>query len=105
MVQELNDKNFKEVTEQSKQTVLVDFWAPWCGPCRQLAPTLDEIAKEMEGKAIIAKVNVDDHPDLAAQFHVRGIPMMILFKDGKLFDSKVGALPKASLVQWIESAN
>ena len=104
MVQELNDKNFKEITENSNQVVLVDFWAPWCGPCRQLVPTLDEVSKEMEGKAIIAKVNVDDHPDLAAQFHVRGIPMMILFKNGKLFDSKVGALPKASLVQWIESA-
>ena len=103
MTKELNDQNFKEITETPDHAVLVDFWAPWCGPCKQLAPTLEELSEELKGKAIIAKVNVDDYPDLAAKYNVRGIPTMVLFKNGEVVDTKVGALPKSSLLDWIEA--
>jgi thioredoxin 1 len=104
MTKELNEQSFKELTESSKQLVLVDFWAPWCGPCRQLAPTLDELSAELEGKVTIAKVNVDDFPDIAAKHNVRGIPSLILFKNGSVVDTKVGALSKAALIAWFDSA-
>jgi thioredoxin 1 len=84
--------------------VLVDFWAEWCGPCRQIAPALDEIAKEMEGKLTIAKVNIDDNPQTPTQYGVRGIPTLMLFKGGKLAATKVGALPKSKLAEWIQQS-
>ncbi len=80
---------------------LIDFWAPWCGPCLMIAPTLEEIAEEMEGKLNIVKLNVDDNPETSPKFGVQGIPTMILFKDGKLVDRVVGAVPKAALVDMI----
>ncbi len=81
--------------------VLVDFWAPWCGPCHAVAPVLEELAEELAGRVRIAKVNVDDEPDLADRFDVRGIPTMILFSDGRELDRKVGALPKSALSAWV----
>ncbi|MDX1612343.1 MAG: thioredoxin [Candidatus Thermoplasmatota archaeon] len=84
--------------------VLVDFWAPWCGPCRAIAPVLEEIASEMAGSLTVAKLNVDDHPEVAQRYQVQGIPTMILVKDGQVVDRAVGALPKAQLVQRIEQA-
>ncbi len=104
MTQELNDQSFQDLVKTSDKPVLVDFWAPWCGPCKQLIPTLDALSEEMKDKVTIAKINIDDYPDAAARHNVRGIPTMILFKNGQILDTKVGALPKASLAQWIESA-
>jgi thioredoxin 1 len=104
MTQQLTDESFKALVELSTKPVLVDFWAPWCGPCKQLAPVIDGLAEEMKEQAIIAKINIDDHPDAAAKYNVRGIPTLMLFKDGKVFDTKVGALPKSALEQWIKSA-
>jgi thioredoxin 1 len=104
MTKELNEQNFKEVTE-ANGIILVDFWAPWCGPCKQLSPILDEFSKEVGNKATIAKVNVDDCPDIAAKYNVRGIPTLILFKDGKVVDTKVGSLSRAALASWVDSVS
>ncbi len=98
---ELNSANFQS-TVDSGTPVLVDFWAPWCGPCRVIAPILEEVAKEFEGKARVAKVNVDDSPDIASQFGVRGIPTLILFKGGQIKAQMVGANPKSSIVSLIQ---
>jgi thioredoxin 1 len=101
MTKETTDKTFASEVLNAKTPVLVDFWAPWCGPCRQLSPIIDEIAKEFAGKIEVYKCNVDDNPETPSQFGVRGIPSLMIFKDGKLADSKVGALPRASLTEWI----
>ena len=100
------------VTESSFDTdviaastpVLVEFWAEWCGPCRMIAPSLDEISKEMAGKVTVAKLNIDENPDIAARFGVRSIPTLILFKDGKPAAVQVGANPKGRIVEWINGA-
>lgn len=84
--------------------MLVDFWAEWCGPCKQIAPALDEIAGEMNGKLTIAKVNIDENPMTPSKFGVRGIPTLILFKDGKPVSTKVGSMPKSRIVEWINSS-
>ena len=101
MTKQTTDNSFKEEVLESSLPVLVDFWAPWCQPCRQLSPIIDEIAKEMVNRLDVYKCNVDDNPETPSQYMVRGIPAMMIFKDGKLIDSKVGSLPKNALIEWI----
>ncbi len=83
--------------------MLVDYWAEWCGPCKMIAPILDEIAADMGGKVTVAKVNIDKNPETPQKYGVRGIPTLILFKNGQMVSQKVGALPKSKLVEWIDS--
>jgi thioredoxin 1 len=96
--------NFKSSVLDAKVPVVVDFWAEWCGPCRMIGPSLEEIAKEMSGKVTIAKLNVDENPELAARYGVRSIPMLAMFKGGQVASTQVGARPKAALSDWIRSA-
>jgi thioredoxin 1 len=93
--------NFKSDVLESNVPVVVDFWAEWCGPCRMIAPALDEISNEMAGKVSIVKVNIDEEPELGAQFGVRSIPTLLMFKNGELASNMVGAAPKSKLSSWI----
>ncbi len=99
----ITDSQFDDEVLKAKGLVLVDFWAEWCGPCRQLIPILEEISKEMGDKVKICKVNVDESPDKAAEFGIRSIPSVFLFKDGKQVDFKVGLNTKSTLVSWINA--
>ena len=103
MAIEITDDNFTEEVIQSKIPVLVDFWAEWCGPCKMLAPVIGEIAKEMAGNLKVVKINIDTNPNVPSKLGIRGIPTMILFKDGMQVATKVGALPKASIMEWVKS--
>ncbi len=93
----VTDAEFEKVVLQSKLPVVVDFWAPWCGPCRMVAPILDKIAQEQDGKLVIAKVNTDENPQWASHYHVQGIPTMLFVYDGKIVHTQVGALPEPML--------
>ncbi len=104
MTAKVTDSSFKSDVLDSNLPVVVDFWAEWCGPCRMIAPALEEISKEMEGKVKIVKLNVDENPATAGQFGIRSIPTLMLFKDGKLASQMVGAKPKGDLSRWIASA-
>ncbi len=103
IMKELTDETFQETISSSELPVLVDFWAPWCGPCKLLAPVLDEIAQEMAGKLVVAKLQIDENPVTPSQFGVRSIPTLILFSKGKAVDSKMGLQPKEALIKWIQS--
>jgi len=95
---DLNEANFDREVLQSPLPVAVDFWAEWCGPCKMLAPALDEIARELQGQAVVAKVNVDDQPALAARFRIQGIPTLLYFSGGELRDQTVGGVGKKAIV-------
>ena len=97
------EQNFKSEVIESSQPVLVDFWAEWCGPCKMIAPALEQIATDMGAKIKVAKINIDDNPQTPAKYGVRGIPTLMIFKDGQVAATKVGALAKSQLEQWVES--
>ena len=104
MAIEVNDSNFKSEVTDSAIPVLVDFWAPWCGPCRMIAPILEELSHEYDGKVKVVKINVDDSPNTAGEYGVRSIPTLILFKDGKVFEQTVGAQSKENLKQLVDKS-
>ena len=98
----VTDTSFDADVLKSSEPVVVDFWAEWCGPCRMIGPALEEISNEMGGKVKIAKVNVDENPNSAAQLGVRGIPALFVFKDGEVVSNRAGAAPKGDLAKWIQ---
>ena len=101
---EINDSNFKSEVSDSQIPVLVDFWAPWCGPCKMVAPVLDEISKEYEGKVKVTKLNVDESPNTATEFGIRSIPTLILFKDGKVLEQTIGVQSRENIKQMIDKS-
>jgi thioredoxin 1 len=96
-----SDEDFSNHIKEDKRLVLVDFWAEWCGPCRQLLPIINELASELSNDLKVVKVNIDENPETPTKYGVRGIPTLMLFKDGKHVSTKVGALPKSNLIEWI----
>ncbi len=103
-IMHVGDSDFDSAVLQSSEPVLVDFWAEWCGPCKMIAPALDELAETYAGKVRIAKVNVDQHRATAMKYHVRSIPMLLLFKDGQIQDTQIGAVGKAQLAAMLDKA-
>ena len=99
----VTDANFENEVLQSDQPVMVDFWAEWCGPCKALTPVLDELADEMGDKVKVVKVNIDEAPEAPTKYGVRGVPTLMLFKDGQVVDTRVGGMPKSQLQEWVES--
>ncbi|MBI4683100.1 MAG: thioredoxin [Nitrospirae bacterium] len=102
-VTSVTNDTFGSVVLQSKSLVMVDFWATWCGPCKIVAPVVEELAKEYAGKVTFAKVNTDENTDLATRYNIRGIPTLMFFKDGKVMDQVVGAVPKAQLKSKLDA--
>lgn len=100
----VDSNNFEADVLRADKPVVVDFWAEWCGPCKMIAPSLDEIANELSGQIQIAKVNIDENPELATQFGVRSIPTLLMFKNGEVASNMVGAAPKSRLSDWIREA-
>jgi len=103
-IKNVTDSSFESDVLNSEIPVLVDYWAEWCGPCKMIAPLLDEAAKQYQGRVMIAKLNVDENPDTAAKFGIRGIPTLMLFKDGKPAATKVGAMSKSQLTAFLDES-
>jgi thioredoxin 1 len=103
-VAKVSDTSFEADVLKSSEPVLVDFWAEWCGPCRMVAPVLEEVAGELEGKLKIVKLNVDENPQTASKYGIMSIPTLMIFKNGELASRQIGAAPKGKLVQWINGA-
>jgi len=104
IIKPVSDASFDADVIQSGQPVLVDYWAPWCGPCKMIAPMLEEVATQYAGRLVIVKLNVDDNPDTAAKYGIRGIPTLMLFKSGQAVATKVGALSKSQLTAFLDEA-
>lgn len=104
MALELTDSNFEELVLKAEKPVYVDFWAAWCGPCRMIHPIMDELSQEYEGKAIIAKMDIDNHQKYAAEYGVRNIPTVLLFKNGEVIAKQVGVAPKSLYIEKLEDA-
>ena len=100
----VSDSSFQADVLDSKTPVLVDFWAEWCGPCRMIGPSLDELSSELDGRLVIAKINIDENPQVPTKYGVRGIPTLMIFQRGQLAATKVGALPKNKIKEWIEAS-
>ncbi|WP_341763638.1 thioredoxin [Candidatus Tisiphia endosymbiont of Beris chalybata] len=104
MVNDVTDGTFEKEVLESTMPVVVDFWASWCGPCKMLTPILEELSTELEGKIKVVKINIDDNPNTPSKFGIRSIPTMILFENGKNVATKMGALPKDTIKEWINSS-
>ncbi|MEZ2721567.1 thioredoxin TrxA [Paenalcaligenes hominis] len=103
-IKNVSDASFSEDVLNSDQPVLVDYWAAWCGPCKAIAPILDEVAEQYAGRVTIAKLNVDDNPETASKFGIRGIPTLMLFKNGQPTETKVGAITKTQLQEFLDNS-
>ena len=104
MTKQIKDNEFEFEVLNSKLPVIIDFWAEWCGPCRMIAPILEEVAKELEGKIKILKLNIDENPSMPAQLGVRSIPTLALFKNGQAISTKVGLVTKTKIIEWVGTA-
>jgi len=104
MTEQVTDQDFEKSVLNSDEPVIVDFWAEWCGPCKALGPLVDELANEMQGKAKIVKMNIDENPNIPTKYGIRGIPTLMVFKGGEVTDTKVGGMSKSQLQEWADKA-